>query len=217
LTTTINNTSAPRYDLIHGSAWSLLCESNISIFPIDPNHLIKIHGWGLRTVGELAEKFEYIRSEVICGQDAEVRYKVKTQKYCIIFNEKAHEGRIQYSLCHEIGHIILGHSKELCNIKMSGHDIPDALYDFFELEAEIFASEVLMPTPILLELNLFKPPEIRRYCGVSKKASETKANFLKRNYINYPYKKDIPMANKVKKQFQDFISLYQKQYHLFNE
>lgn len=173
-----------------------------------------MQNWGFISVGDLAEKTGYSRADIIASLDGEVKYCPKSERYCIIYDEKANEDRIPYSLCHEIGHIILGHILELYKAKKSGYDLTDEEYEFFEYEAEIFASELLMPTPILLEIGLSKPTAIKRFCGVSKKAAITKSNFLKSYVV---YKSDLEIAAKIKWQFRDFINLYQKQYHLITE
>ncbi len=213
-TTQKENSLSPRYSLIRKTAWELLCEAGVTLLPIDPYSLIQIHKWDLISVGELAKKTGFSREETISSLDGEVKYCPKNCRYCIIYDEKAYEDRIPYSLGHEIGHITLGHVLELEQAKKNGYELTNEQYDFFEFEADIFSSELLMPTPILLEIDLIKPTIIKRYCGVSKQAANTKANFLK-SYI--AYKNDLEITAKIKRQFRHFINLYQKQYHLINE
>ncbi len=200
--------------MIRKKAWELLCESGASLLPIDPHQIIGIQNWGFVSVGELAKKTELKRLDIICGLDGEVRYCPKSSKYCIIYDETAHEDRIPYSLCHEIGHIVLDHILDLYRANKSGHELTDEEYEFFEYEADVFASELLMPTPVLMEIGLLKPMSIKRFCGVSKKAANTKASFLASYMV---FKADLDITAKIKQQFKDFINLYQKQYHLITE
>ncbi len=195
-------------------ARELLCGSGVKILPVDPIGIIKCNGWGLKTVGELVQETKLRYTDIINGWDGEVRFWPEGNKYCIVYNERAYEDRIPYNLAHEIGHIMLGHSKELYLLRKTGIDLTDEQYKWFEDEAEAFASELLMPTPVLVELGIVKSHDIRRFCGVSKSAATTKSNFLK-SYI--VYKHELETTINTKRQFRDFINLYQRQFHLISE
>lgn len=64
-------------------------------------------------------------------------------KYLVVYNDYSHYGRIQFTLAHELGHIILGHFL-----------IPESVINGdrskeLEVEANIFASELLAPSSVI--------------------------------------------------------------------
>lgn len=62
-------------------------------------------------------------------------------KYYIEYNDKlSSEGRRRFTICHELGHILLEHDLTLKNDKVQ------------EREADIFAAELLMPEAIIQEV-----------------------------------------------------------------
>ncbi|MCL1880546.1 MAG: ImmA/IrrE family metallo-endopeptidase [Oscillospiraceae bacterium] len=92
--------------------------------------------------------------------------------------------RLKWTLAHEIGHMCLGHTK----------DNPAE-----EREANAFASELLMPELVLLELNRQLPQkltiyELVRIFGVSQSAAENRLTQLQRKTEFSPALKEPLMA-----------------------
>jgi Zn-dependent peptidase ImmA (M78 family) len=124
-------------------------------------------------------------------------------QYSIIYNEKAYERRILFTLAHEIGHIWLDHLRdfELTSIYNSG--LPDDQYDVLEKEADTFAAELLMPRLILQELRPVSRSDLFNFCGVSMTAAETRLKILgRRKNTNLNELNDISW---IKKQFKDYL------------
>lgn len=81
-----------------------------------------------------------------------VSIEKEDDEWCIYYNDKLVYGRVNYTLMHEIGHIILNHSQE--------SDLADA-------EANFFAKYALAPPVLIHELGLKSPGEISNKFDVS--------------------------------------------------
>lgn len=79
--------------------------------------------------------------------------------------------RIRFSKAHELGHIVLNH--------FTAFEQPDSYsiykssaYQILEREANMFAAELLAPTPILKKLNMFDVERIKCLCDISMLAAD---------------------------------------------
>lgn len=103
-------------------------------------------------------------------------------KYIIFYNEKIKSNnRIRFSLGHELGHLQLQH--DLDNKEM---------YDIYEIEANFFSAQLLMPEQLIIELQkrgqMITKENLMKWFSVSKEAAEKrldtlrKVNFKKRSF-----------------------------------
>lgn len=103
-------------------------------------------------------------------------------KHIIFINKKkaiypfqfSNHRRLNFTLAHELGHIILGHN-----------DIPSALKSEEEkklenLEADEFAGRLLIPEKLIVNCHLVSLAETAKYFMVSKTALWTRLNNMKR-------------------------------------
>ncbi len=81
--------------------------------------------------------------------------------------------RIRWTIAHEIGHIVLGHFHDFAidELKKSAAANGGSPVHVLELEADIFAAELLQPMPILRAIGNLTVAQIQELCGVSKKAA----------------------------------------------
>lgn len=99
-------------------------------------------------------------------------------KVYIWFNDKKCKGRINFTVLHELGHLILGHTEQ-CSLA--------------ESEADFFAKYAIAP-PVLIEmLNIKSKNELKNYFVVSNEESKYAwIYYLKwkkiNNYKDYEYK-----------------------------
>lgn len=101
----------------------------------------------------------------------------------IYVNSKEHEGRKNFTIAHELGHYILHMDKEKDEIITSFRGSKDVR----EREADMFASELLMPTELVL-IEYYKTiyPTVRQLSKkfeVSEAAMRYKLDRLGLNYI----------------------------------
>jgi Zn-dependent peptidase ImmA (M78 family) len=82
--------------------------------------------------------------------------------------------RLNFTLAHELGHMVLGHLLVPRNIK-SGSDVY-----LEEQEADEFAGRLLMPASIVFSCNFFSLEKVAAYFNVSKSALWTRLHNMQR-------------------------------------
>lgn len=99
----------------------------------------------------------------------------------------------RYTIMHEIGHIVLGHTEDSGN------------YDVDEYAAERFAIGVLAPACVLWGIGVKTAEEIAKLCNISITAAK---NREKRMDVLYARNKFLisPLEKQVFEQFTDFIN-----------
>lgn len=135
---------------------------------------------------KLRMDIHYITLPANCdGLTLELNPNPLNVKYIICVNKHKFKMRQRFTIAHEIGHIVLNHCDRSPNAPLFKH-FQITLKDNFEFErdADIFASELLMPTPHLLKLiKIDKAKDIKRlsdFYQVSKQAMEIKLEEIKR-------------------------------------
>lgn len=146
-----------------------------------------------------------------CSPDAFTVCKAFTHenKYVILYNSEVNTvGRIRFSIAHELGHIFLGHFNEEGSLLKRG-GLPENTYKKYEVEANTFANELLIPPCLLNEK--YKAEDIYQKFDVSKQAAEValeikkEHSFLKPSYILCSdLKNNVPIFRK-KRLFQKIV------------
>jgi len=85
-------------------------------------------------------------------------------------------GRALFTIMHEIGHYLLGHTRTVNREHNQGWPI----YQDSEWQADTFAAEATMPLKEILDNKLFCPEAIKNYFGVSFSAATTRIGWLQR-------------------------------------
>lgn len=101
----------------------------------------------------------------------------KDGKWYIFYNDKKCYGRINNTLTHECGHIVLDHTEES---------------ELAEAEANFFAKYALVPPVLIHKLNLKSAQEVYEHFGVSREAAGYAFEYYykwkhygRKNYTNY--------------------------------
>ena len=132
-----------------------------------------IHTWPIDCF-EIARKLHYVLrpysslSPEALTEDPDGYSKVEMNpitgmyQYVIYYNDASgNEGRIRWTVFHEIGHIYRGH-----------HDNPDdSNSEIEEAEADLFAKYAIAPLPLIRYLKLTRPEEIQDTFCTSLEAS----------------------------------------------
>ncbi|MBP5698158.1 MAG: ImmA/IrrE family metallo-endopeptidase [Alphaproteobacteria bacterium] len=116
----------------------------------------------------------------------------------IYYNPEKMYGRINYTILHEVGHILLGHIQES---------------NLAETEANFFAKYLLAPPPLIQELQLISAEGIINAFGMSYEASCNAWNY----YTKWLRKtKGIynPYEQKMVKLFRSSLDEYSRKYPL---
>ncbi len=178
-----------RYNGVVESAYNFTL-NEIDIFPIDLISLIHKMGWKLITYSELANRNNCSVEDIehCFGKDAYSIYNCAKGTYKIAYNSQIQsKGRINFSLAHEIGHIVLNHLQDFENTSANINKLSEDEYRILENEANCFARNILAPAPLVKQMNLWdRLFSMGNDFGISASAIEKRLSFLKNDlyYLN---------------------------------
>lgn len=168
--------SKPRYSFAKQKADEFLVRIGANALPFNPlKHLMKMDV-NVFTYQEIAKKKGLTVHEVctlLQSTDGATLYKESINKYSVAFNANTCRGRINWTLAHELGHIVLQHFKLL-----ESGNITDEIKEILDKEADAFAGEILSPVIVLFFKKHFNAQAIMDACGISYTAACIKANYL---------------------------------------
>lgn len=151
------------YQLISDKILEIYIECNIREFPIDCIRILRHYNFRLLTYNEILKSNPELHEMA-----KEFTADAFQYKQIICYNNSTIEGRIRFSLMHELGHYILGH-KETSKEN--------------EIEADYFASSVLAPRIAIWRIWHPTAEEIHRRFGLSYAASNRALNNFNRRKI----------------------------------
>lgn len=130
------NLDKDRYNEIREIVSEIIEDYGISSYPLDCSSLL--NRIGVRKIRFCVLPFDtqaFLKQQKIDG------FTRRTEKYdrfetAIFYNEKMSYERIRFTLAHELGHLFLEH--------------PDTGKKIYEDEANVFASYLLAPSPLVL-------------------------------------------------------------------
>ena len=108
---------------------------------------------------------------VMCKSNSgATHYDTEHDRYLILYNNAMNQGRVRWTISHEIGHICIGHLEiiEEAEIAYSEWQEP---YNQFESEADYFAWNLIAPLPIMREMSIHSAAEIQSTYGLSSQAT----------------------------------------------
>jgi len=184
-----------KYCTARNKSWETLLKSGIRELPVN---LMKISNYyNIKILSYLESSF------FIHQQGFEIKnidgfsICINNQKI-VFYNNSINYYRIRFTIAHELGHCLLNHN--LLSSSKNTEDIEE------EMQANIFAHDILMPAIVLKQINAIEPKDIVRLCNVSYSAASIRSSRLKklleRNKFNISY-----LERQVLKQFKDFIRL----------
>lgn len=185
---TIKFPKAPRYSLAKKKAIDLIVESQFCIVPISPSGLIWQHFQGkikFSCYSTLASKsnkpIDYVCKNL--QSDDGVSQYVGNDRYIIIYNDTiTSNSRINFTIAHELGHIVLGHH---LFEDIDTNSLTDEQHDLIEKEANAFAAELLAPTSfskILIKKDaIVSSMSMQKFYGISRQCAE----FAYKNLVSH--------------------------------
>ncbi len=171
-------------------AKDFLIQNKISVLPVDVVTVARQNNWVVIPYSQLNETISQIYEEIIYTDWGFTIYY--NNQYMILYDDTIKIGAQRFTIAHEIGHIILNHF--VCN------DMPTR-----EIEANLFAAQILMPLNVLTKCNISTIEELQSICGVTYSAAKYRYN----KYISRIILKDVK-NKRINKQFQSFIDEYNK-------
>ncbi len=155
----------PRKEYAKKLAKEFILQSNINSLPVNPFAVCQHHGFIIKSVSQTEDIIDEIdpfdvRENPEC--DAKT-YLTSKGRYIIIYDDAIFsQGRIIWTIAHEIGHIVLKH---LINFDQTEthKGLTESENEILEKEADAFASEFLAPAEILINCNCVKKIELYSY------------------------------------------------------
>ena len=136
-------TFKPDFSKVYNKANEILVSSSIiSKFPYNTKQLIEEQP--NISCKKFSKAHEYNVDIEAYGSKSAVAIKDDEGKTIIFYNQEEIRERIKFSALHEDGHIVLDHIFEINNRE---------LYKIYEVEANYFAAQLLMPEQILREFQ----------------------------------------------------------------
>ena len=179
--------SQRRCEEIKAQVVEMFEECEVHSCPIDPFYIAEKLYYIIRPYSKL-EYHEHIEALMI-SEDGFSRVEFIPgwgNRYVIYYNDaELNEGRVRWTLFHEIGHCYLGH-----------HDnLDDSLHDIEEQEANLFAKNAIAPPPLIAKLNCDCPRAVASHFETSQQAAdfiyiyyEKWRDFGSRYYTDYEMK-----------------------------
>ncbi|MFP7444316.1 ImmA/IrrE family metallo-endopeptidase [Bacillus infantis] len=151
-------------------------KENIDNFPIDPFSIIKTNNWGVISYSELAKEHGVNVSEIVSAFQSEDGYTIYDgSNFTIAYNDTVQSnGRIRFTLMHEIGHIYMGHLIEFDETILRRSTLTEEKYKVLEQEANTFARNSLAPATVVRRLNLKTEMDIIHYFDISQQAAKVR-------------------------------------------
>ena len=178
-------------------SWEILLKADITSLPVDLSKVLK--AVDVKAI-LYCDAFFDTDSPRLRGSDGFVT-KIGGKKAIYLNEEKGTTQRRRFTMAHEIGHIVLDHPINPIiyrNSEIDEGQKPE------EVQANVFARDLLMPAGVLAKLHVTTVDEIMRICNVSRISAQIRLERLTELYKRNKFGTH-PLERQVISQFSDFI------------
>lgn len=148
------------------------------VYPLNMKQLVKcLPNIRICTYETYAQRYQIQIREVyqICQSKSGCTiYNPSVGKYLLLYNNASYDnnvsGRRQWTLAHELGHILLNHLAHASN-SVPENDAQQAFNKLLESEADEFSATILAPFPLFQQLSIKSSLDVKRVFGLSDLAS----------------------------------------------
>jgi Zn-dependent peptidase ImmA (M78 family) len=188
----------PRFGFVYDKACEFLLTQGIDSLPLNPFDIIHQNHWGLVTYSDLCTfvPSSACISDIALTCQSNYGFTVYNgNNYCIAYNEAISvKSRVNFTLMHEVGHIVCGH------FDGSGSTLESGDYRRLEVEANFFATNVLAPAAVVTACGFNTPQLLHCACGISFEAAKVRLRQLQ-NFIS------TPADEKIRRAFSTYIKV----------
>ena len=181
------------YKAARDAAWKALIGANIGTLPVRLSD-IAIH-YNINIINYNDAKISPNNEDGFCT--------CYNGRNIIFYNNQKLLTRARFTIAHELGHCLLGHLTEGQFTNRTNNEA-DIYGDLHEVQANVFARDLLMPATVLHGLNVSSPKDIARICKVSAQSAEIRYRRLLELNRRGMYNRH-PLERQVFEQFKDFI------------
>lgn len=191
------------YKTARNASWKTLLECGIDSLPVDLWKIAEFYGMRIHSYSK-SSICQIFNEDVLNGDGFIVC--IGDRKEIFINDKIKNRPRRRFTVAHELGHGILEHDIGKVHYRNSEND---SQTDMQELQANVFARDILMPATVLAALDIHTPEEIMKLCDVSRRSAEIRAERMAELYRRNMFNR-YPEERKVRELFDDFIRDYQK-------
>ena len=178
-----------KYYSLSKAVRQFIIQNKIKSLPVDLIKIIHKNGWKFAKYSKSMEIITLIDPN-LCVDNWGFTIEIQG-KFIIFYDDLINKGSQNFTLAHEIGHIVLKHYLQ---------EMPATM----EKEANMFAARLLMPMCVLHECKVETPEDIQNMCSVSNTAARyrfERLQIVKQRNKFYMDRTEL----KVKEQFDKFI------------
>nr|DAD79175.1 MAG TPA: IrrE protein [Siphoviridae sp. ctKvA22] len=184
-------------------SWGTLLECGINQLPVNLGSIADYYG--IKII--LYSKTDLLRTFPPDAWSGDGFIVNRNKRKQIFINDKIkNRPRRRFTLAHELGHAIMNHNTDTIHYRNSEFDNES---NPFELQANVFARDILMPATVLAALDIHTPEEIMALCDISYQSAKIRAERLELLYRRDKFNTH-PLEKQVREQFDDFIRGYRK-------
>lgn len=178
-------------------SWEILLKADITSLPVDLSKVLK--AVDVKAI-LYCDAFFDADSPKLRGSDGFVT-KIGGKKAIYLNEQKGTTQRRRFTLAHELGHIVLDHP---INPIIYRNSEVDENQSPTEIQANIFARDLLMPAGVLAKLHVTTVDEIMQICNVSRISAQIRLERLTELYKRNKFGAH-PLERQVIARFSDFI------------
>ena len=186
------------YKKARNLSWEILLKADITSLPVDLSKVLK--AVDVKAI-LYCDAFFDADSPKLRGSDGFVT-KIGDKKAIYLNESKGTIQRRRFTLAHELGHIVLDHP---INPIIYRNSEVDENQSPTEIQANVFARDLLMPAGVLAKLHVTTVDEIMQICNVSRISAQIRLERLTELYKRNRFGAH-PLERRVIYQFKDFIS-----------
>lgn len=193
------------YAKARDATWRVIADYGISSLPVDVFDLAQRMGIKVIPYSKCGALMRLMGILSFQDENDGIYIRFLGKKYIFYDDTVTSEGRMRFTIAHEIGHHVLRHVKSINPLRINfAERRRDGRPTAAEREANIFASRLLAPSIVLHELNATSPEDISRICGMSAEAAGYRAQRLasldERDKFN-----TSKLEQRAAKNFEEFI------------
>jgi len=197
-------TSYEYYKIARNKAWNVLIECEVNKLPLDLMKIINFYNIETKPYSE-SDYIKTLSNEI---QNGDGFSRVEDSQKVIYFNDKiGSKARRRFTIAHELGHCILGHN--LSKTKYRNSEIDFDSDPIEEMQANVFARDILMPAVVLHYTHNTYYKSIMRICNVSETSAKIREERMEILEIRNKFCLS-PLEKQVYKNFRNFIETYEK-------
>ncbi len=154
-------------------SWKVLIDNDVNSLPVRISDICKNMGISLINFSKVSDLIRYMDTNEDHTDDDGFSIGNK-----IFYNNNCSVERRRFTIAHELGHIMLGHTQiaNLANKEISPNDNP------LETAANVFASRLLAPACVLWGIGVTNYRQIQALCNISEAAAKFRMERMQQLY-----------------------------------